>query len=74
MNRITIIKNVNQTLENHKGMSHVTCASTTNGGKQRLGLFGTAFRRLSVSWLRVHGYWLREDFSRMVLEMDAKRR
>ena len=43
---INKIKIVNKAVETHKRMWQVTCASTTNGGKQRLGLFGTAFSRL----------------------------
>jgi hypothetical protein len=53
MNPISIIKIVNETLENHKGMCDVGHDAATNGGKSRLGLFGTAFRRLSVGWLGV---------------------
>ena len=53
MNLIRIMKIVNVALEFHKGMGHVTHGSTTNGGKPRLGLFGTAFCSLSVGWLGV---------------------
>ena len=45
---INKMKIVNVALEFHKRMWQVTCASTTNGGKQCLGLFGMAFSRLFV--------------------------
>jgi hypothetical protein len=45
---INKIKIVNKSLATHKRMWQVSLASTTNGGKQRLGLCGMAICPLSA--------------------------
>jgi hypothetical protein len=42
------MKIVNTTLASHKGMCEIGHDATTNGGKSRLGLCGTAICRLSA--------------------------